>query len=122
MNNTFSTINPIDDSIYVERPYANGDDIQKRLDKPGSPYLAPQILTEVNHTMRIMTEESFGAVLNLFISKLNFDGVVKNPPPHHNEKKVPLYRIAILTYQYEDILKIIIWHSKYLHPPRLALL
>ncbi|MBK7926650.1 MAG: aldehyde dehydrogenase family protein [Bryobacterales bacterium] len=29
-------------------------------DKPGTPYLAPQILTGVNHSMRIMTEETFG--------------------------------------------------------------
>jgi acyl-CoA reductase-like NAD-dependent aldehyde dehydrogenase len=35
------------------------------LDKPGSPYLAPQILTEVNHTMRVMTEESFGPVVGI---------------------------------------------------------
>lgn len=35
------------------------------LDKVGSPYLAPQILTEVNHSMRIMTEESFGPVVGI---------------------------------------------------------
>jgi acyl-CoA reductase-like NAD-dependent aldehyde dehydrogenase len=35
------------------------------LDTPGSPYLAPQILTEVNHTMRVMTEESFGPVVGI---------------------------------------------------------
>jgi acyl-CoA reductase-like NAD-dependent aldehyde dehydrogenase len=35
------------------------------LDKPGSPYLAPQILTRVNHTMRVMTEESFGPVIGI---------------------------------------------------------
>lgn len=35
------------------------------LDKPGSAYLAPQILTEVNHQMRIMTEESFGPVVGI---------------------------------------------------------
>ena len=27
-------------------------------DAPGTPYLAPQILTGVDHTMRVMTEES----------------------------------------------------------------
>ncbi|MBI5085795.1 MAG: aldehyde dehydrogenase family protein [Acidobacteria bacterium] len=31
-------------------------------DKPGTPYLAPQILTSVNHRMRVMTEETFGPV------------------------------------------------------------
>ena len=34
-------------------------------DKPGTPYLAPQILVEVDHTMRIMTEESFGPVVGI---------------------------------------------------------
>jgi acyl-CoA reductase-like NAD-dependent aldehyde dehydrogenase len=34
-------------------------------DEPGSPYLAPQILTEVNHSMRVMTEESFGPVVGV---------------------------------------------------------
>ncbi|MGF1757212.1 aldehyde dehydrogenase family protein [Photobacterium sagamiensis] len=33
--------------------------------KQGSPYLAPQLLTNVNHTMRVMTEESFGPVLGV---------------------------------------------------------
>jgi len=35
------------------------------LDKPGSPYLAPQILTNVNHTMRVMKEESFGPIVGI---------------------------------------------------------
>ncbi len=41
------------------------------LDQPGSAYLAPQILTNVNHTMRIMTEETFGPVVG--IMKVNDD-------------------------------------------------
>jgi acyl-CoA reductase-like NAD-dependent aldehyde dehydrogenase len=41
------------------------DPAQYELDQPGSPYLAPQILTEVNHDMRIMTEESFGPVVGI---------------------------------------------------------
>ncbi len=41
------------------------------LDKSGSPYLAPQILTEVNHRMRVMTEETFGPVVG--IQKVNSD-------------------------------------------------
>jgi acyl-CoA reductase-like NAD-dependent aldehyde dehydrogenase len=32
-------------------------------DDPGSPYLAPQVLTNVDHSMRIMTEETFGPVI-----------------------------------------------------------
>ncbi|WED42081.1 aldehyde dehydrogenase family protein [Legionella cardiaca] len=35
------------------------------MDKPGSAYMAPQILTQVNHQMRIMTEESFGPVVGI---------------------------------------------------------
>lgn len=34
-------------------------------DKPGTPYLAPQILVDVNHNMEIMTEESFGPVVGI---------------------------------------------------------
>jgi acyl-CoA reductase-like NAD-dependent aldehyde dehydrogenase len=30
-----------------------------------SPYLAPQVLTNVDHTMRVMTEESFGPVIGM---------------------------------------------------------
>lgn len=33
------------------------------LDAPGSAYLAPQVLTNVNHGMRVMTEETFGPVV-----------------------------------------------------------
>lgn len=32
---------------------------------PGSPYIAPQILTEVTHEMRIMREETFGPVVGI---------------------------------------------------------
>lgn len=35
------------------------------LDQPGTPYMAPQILTQVTHNMRIMTEESFGPVVGI---------------------------------------------------------
>lgn len=34
-------------------------------DVPGTPYLAPQVLTSVNHTMRVMTEETFGPVVGI---------------------------------------------------------
>jgi len=33
--------------------------------KPGSPYMAPQVLINVNHKMRIMNEESFGPVVGI---------------------------------------------------------
>ncbi|MCA0899539.1 aldehyde dehydrogenase family protein [Microbulbifer agarilyticus] len=35
------------------------------LNADGSPYLAPQIVTNANHTMRLMTEESFGPVIGV---------------------------------------------------------
>jgi acyl-CoA reductase-like NAD-dependent aldehyde dehydrogenase len=35
------------------------------LDQPGTPYLAPQLLSNVDHSMRIMTEESFGPVVGI---------------------------------------------------------
>ncbi len=34
-------------------------------DKKGSPYLAPQVLIDVDHSMRIMTEETFGPVIGI---------------------------------------------------------
>lgn len=34
-------------------------------DRPNSPYLAPQILVNVDHAMRVMTEESFGPVVGI---------------------------------------------------------
>jgi len=33
--------------------------------KSGTPYLAPQVLVNVNHTMRVMHEESFGPVVGI---------------------------------------------------------
>ncbi|KAG0348734.1 hypothetical protein BG004_004310 [Podila humilis] len=33
--------------------------------KAGTPYLAPQVLTNVTHKMRVMTEESFGPVVGI---------------------------------------------------------
>ncbi len=35
------------------------------MNKPGTPYMAPQVLTDVNHSMRVMTEESFGPVVGI---------------------------------------------------------
>lgn len=34
-------------------------------DQPGSPYMAPEILVNVDHTMRVMTEETFGPVVGV---------------------------------------------------------
>jgi acyl-CoA reductase-like NAD-dependent aldehyde dehydrogenase len=35
------------------------------LDRPGSPYLAPEVLVDVNHQMAVMREESFGPVVGI---------------------------------------------------------
>ena len=35
------------------------------MDQSGSPYMAPQVLTQVDHSMRVMTEESFGPVVGI---------------------------------------------------------
>jgi acyl-CoA reductase-like NAD-dependent aldehyde dehydrogenase len=34
-------------------------------DRPGTPYLAPQVLVDVDHSMAVMTEESFGPVVGI---------------------------------------------------------
>ncbi len=34
-------------------------------DKPGTPYLAPQVLVDVNHDMAVMQDESFGPVVGI---------------------------------------------------------
>ncbi len=34
-------------------------------DRSGTPYLAPQVLVDVDHSMRVMTEESFGPVVGI---------------------------------------------------------
>jgi acyl-CoA reductase-like NAD-dependent aldehyde dehydrogenase len=34
-------------------------------DQAGTPYLAPQVLTDVNHRMRVMTEETFGPAVGV---------------------------------------------------------
>lgn len=35
------------------------------MDQEGTPYLAPQVLSDVDHSMRVMTEESFGPIVGL---------------------------------------------------------
>lgn len=44
---------------------AHIDPVTFAMDKPGTPYMAPQVLTDVNHSMRVMTEESFGPVVGI---------------------------------------------------------
>lgn len=45
------------------------------MDAPGTPYMAPQILTRVNHQMRIMTEESFGPVVGIMSVKSDEEAI-----------------------------------------------
>ncbi len=45
--------------------FAHIDPTRFALDRPGSAYLAPQVLTDVYHGMRVMTEESFGPVVGI---------------------------------------------------------
>ena len=40
-------------------------DMKVANDKAGSPYLAPQVLTDVDHQMSVMREESFGPVVGI---------------------------------------------------------
>ncbi|MFN0102502.1 MAG: aldehyde dehydrogenase family protein [Bryobacteraceae bacterium] len=44
---------------------ANIDPKEFPRDAPNTPYLAPQILTNVNHQMRVMMEETFGPVVGI---------------------------------------------------------
>jgi len=41
------------------------DPAQFEADVKGTPYLAPQVLINVDHTMRVMTEESFGPLIGI---------------------------------------------------------
>jgi acyl-CoA reductase-like NAD-dependent aldehyde dehydrogenase len=41
------------------------DPAEFEADAPGTPYLAPQVLVDVDHSMRVMREESFGPVVGI---------------------------------------------------------
>ncbi|MCP4187671.1 MAG: aldehyde dehydrogenase family protein, partial [Gammaproteobacteria bacterium] len=49
---------------------------QSEASAEGSPYLAPQVLVNVDHSMRVMTEESFGPVIGI-MSVSNDDEAIK---------------------------------------------
>jgi acyl-CoA reductase-like NAD-dependent aldehyde dehydrogenase len=49
--------------------------IEVKNDKPGTPYLAPQILIDVDHSMRVMREESFGPVVGIMKVKSDDDAI-----------------------------------------------
>jgi len=44
-------------------------------DKAGTPYLAPQVLVNVDHSMRVMTEESFGPVIGIMKVKSDTEAI-----------------------------------------------
>ncbi len=44
-------------------------------DKPGTPYLAPHVLVDVTHQMRVMNEESFGPVIGIMKVKSDDEAV-----------------------------------------------
>ncbi len=50
---------------------AHIDESEFAMSQPGTPYLAPQLLTGVDHGMQIMTEETFGPVVG--VQKVNSD-------------------------------------------------
>jgi acyl-CoA reductase-like NAD-dependent aldehyde dehydrogenase len=41
------------------------DESEFPMSRPGTPYLAPQLLVDVDHSMRLMTEENFGPVMGI---------------------------------------------------------
>jgi len=45
------------------------------IDEPGSPYLGPQILVDVDHAMDVMSEESFGPVVGIMKVSSDEDAV-----------------------------------------------
>lgn len=60
------------DLVRAQTAEALGKDAKPHIDtaqfnrsKDGTPWLAPQVLTGVDHTMRVMTEESFGPVVGI---------------------------------------------------------
>jgi acyl-CoA reductase-like NAD-dependent aldehyde dehydrogenase len=53
------------DEAVQQGAIAHIDPTEFSMDQQGSPYMAPQVLTEVNHNMRVMTEESFGPVVGI---------------------------------------------------------
>src|SRR4029450_864086 len=44
-------------------------------DKPGTPYLAPQVLVNVDHAMSVMSEESFGPVIGIMKVKSDDEAI-----------------------------------------------
>lgn len=63
------------------KAHLNPKDFQA--DKPGTPYLAPQVLTDVNHSMKVMVDESFGPVVGIMKVKSDDEAVkLMNDSPY----------------------------------------
>ncbi len=52
-------------------------------DEPGTPYLAPQILVNVDHRMSVMTEESFGPVVGIMKVKDDAEAIALMNDSHY---------------------------------------
>lgn len=63
------------------RPQVDPDEFE--MNQPGAPYLAPQLLTEVNHSMSVMRDESFGPVVGVMPVKSDDEAVaLMNDSPY----------------------------------------
>ena len=52
-------------------------------DKAGSPYIAPEVLTDVNHQMSVMREESFGPIVGIMKVKNDEEAIaLMNDSPY----------------------------------------
>lgn len=60
MTDTLKTISPVDGRIYVERSLDTA-----AASDASTPYLAPQVLVGVDHSMAIMREETFGPAVGI---------------------------------------------------------
>ncbi len=59
------------------------DPISFKNHRIGSPYMAPQVLVDVNHKMKVMTEESFGPVVGIMPVKDDSEAVkLMNDSPY----------------------------------------
>jgi acyl-CoA reductase-like NAD-dependent aldehyde dehydrogenase len=52
-------------------------------DKAGTPYMAPQVLVNVNHTMRLMNEESFAPVIGIMKVKSDEEAIALMNDSHY---------------------------------------
>jgi acyl-CoA reductase-like NAD-dependent aldehyde dehydrogenase len=74
--NTATTLGPMARASFADTVRGQIDEARRKgakalvnmkvdRDRPGSPYLAPEVLVDVNHQMEVMREESFGPVVGI---------------------------------------------------------